>query len=187
MIELFYFSSLGLMIKVEYVKEANSLRYASHREMEHNERTMAEQYIMAEVAPKTDYYLKQPAKFVYLGRDERLEKRLASFHREIELKSSIRKEKEITASVNRLINDSMRNYYTEKIGELIMSARSELKNGWQYESRLANLKQQMTDLLNAYNIYADQKVTLHEIIPSELKPYWPGLEEARCYITPSHR
>jgi len=187
MIELFYFSSLGLMIKVEYVKEANSLRYASHRKMEHRERSMAEQYIMAKVAPKADYHLNRSSRLVYLGTDKQLKKRLASFHQKNELKLSLRKEKEITASVNRLINLSMRNYYTEKIGELIMSARREMKNGWQYDSNPANLKQQMSDLLNAYNIYADHKVTLDDIIPSELKPYWPGLEEARCYTTPSQR
>jgi mevalonate kinase len=169
------------MIKVEYIKEANSLRYASHRKMENNERVIAEQYIMVKVAPKTDFYHKHPSKFVYLGTDERLKKKLANFHQEIKLTSSARKEREMTAAVNNLINDSMRNYYTEKIGELIMSARSELKDGRQYQSKLANLRQQMNDLLNAYNIYSDQKVTLNEIIPTELKPYWPGLEEARCY------
>ncbi len=182
MVELFYFSSLDLMIKVEYVKKTNCLRYASHRVMENNERVMAEQYIMGKVAPKTDYSLKLSSMFVYLGTDKRLQKKLASFHRENDLKLLLRKEGEIAASVNNLINVSMRNYYTEKIGELIISARSELKAGRQYEPKLANLKQQMNDLLSAYNVYAEQKVTLNEIIPLELKSYWPGLEEARCYM-----
>ena len=185
MIELFYFSSLDLMIKVEYFKKANSLRYASHREMENDERVMAEQYIMAKVASKTDYYLKRPSTFAYLGIDKRLKQRLAGFRRNDELKSLIGKENEITESVNSLINDSMRNYYTEKIGELILSARREMNGGRQYESKRASLKRQMNDLLNAYNVYADHKVTLDEIIPSELKPHWPGLEEARCYVSPS--
>ncbi len=185
MTELLYLSSLDLMIQVEYVKEANSLRYASHREMENGERVMAEQYIMLEVAPKTDYFIKNPSTFVCLGADQRLKKKLALFHQENEQRSFLRKEKEITASVNSLINVSMRNYYTEKIGELIISVRSELKAGRQYETELSNLDQQMSDLLSAYNVYADHKVTLDEIIPSELKPYWPGLEEAQCYTVPS--
>jgi len=184
MIELFYFSSLDLMIKVEYVKKANSLRYASHREMENGERVMAEQYIMVKVASKTDYYLKRPSTFVYLGIDKRLKQRLARFRRKDELKTLIGKENEITESVNSLINDSMRNYYTEKIGELIMSARREMSDR-QYESKRASLKRQMSDLLNAYNVYAAHKLTLNEIIPSELKPYWPGLEKVRCDIVPS--
>jgi len=174
MIELFYFSSLDLMIKVEYVKKANTLRYVSHREMVNDERVMAEQYIMVKVASKTDYYLKRPSTFVYLGTDKRLKQKLAGFRQKDELKSLIGKENEITASVNNLINDSMRNYYTEKIGELILSARREMNGGRQYEPKRASLKRQMNDLLNAYNVYSDQKVTLNEIIPSELKPYWPG-------------
>lgn len=186
MIELFYFSNLDLMIKVEYAEERNSLRYASHRKMENEERVMAEQYIMAKVSSKTDY-LKRPSAFVYLGIDKPLKKRLSSFRRQDEMNSLIGKENEITASVNSLINDSMRDYYTEKIGELILSARREMNGGWRYESKRASLKQQMNDLLDAYNVYSDQKVTLNEIIPSELKPHWPGLEEASCYVSPSRR
>ena len=185
MVELFYFSSLDLMIKVEYVEETNCLRYASHREMGSDEKAMTEQYIMGEATPKTDYSLKLPSRFVYLGIDRRLQKKLAIFHRENDLKILRRKEKEITASVNHLIQVSMRNYYTEKIGELIMSARRELQAGRQYESKRANLKQPMNDLLSAYNVYAEQKVTLDEIIPIELKSFWPGLEEARYDMVPS--
>lgn len=181
MTKLLYFSSLGLMIKVEYVKKANSLRYASHREMKNDERAMAEQYIMVKLAPKTDYYLSHSSNFVYLGKDERLKKRLESFHHKNEMRLLNSKEKAITASVKRLINDSMRNYYTEKIGELIMTARSEMKDGQQQRVKLVSLKQQMNDLLNAYNIYADRKVTLSDIIPSELKAHWPDMEESDCY------
>jgi hypothetical protein len=187
MTELFYFAGLDLMIKVDYVKEGNALRYASHREMEADERAKAEQYIMAEVAPKTDYHVKHPSAFVYLGADQRLGKKLANFRQEAELKPSLGKEKQIDASVRSLINDSMRNYYTEKIGELLLSARSELKHTRQSRSQLPKLRQQMNDLLTAYNAHSDQKVTLHEIIPSELKPYWPGLEDARYYAVPSER
>jgi len=184
MIELFYFSSLDLMIKVDYHRETNSLRYASHRDMANDERVMAEQFILAKVASKTDYYLKRSSALVYLGTDRRLKKRLAMFQRKSDL-HALRREKEIAASVNSLINGSMQRYYTEKIGELILSVRRELRDGGKYESRRANLKQQMNDLLNAYNAYTAHKVTLHEIIPSELKPFWPGLEEKRYSIAPS--
>ncbi len=180
MTKLLYFSSLGLMIKVEYVRNANSLRYSSHREMKNDERAMAEQYIMVKLAPKTNYYLSQSSNFVYLGKDVRLKKRLDSFHHKNEMRLLNSKEKAISASVKHLINDSMRNYYTEKIGELIMTARSEMKGG-QQRVKLVSLKQQMNDLLNAYNIYTDRKVTLSDIIPSELKAHWPDLEETGCY------
>jgi hypothetical protein len=185
MIELFYFSSIDLMIKVEYVRAANALRYASHREMHNDERAMAEQYIMVTVAPKTDYYRKHPSTFTYLGIDVRLPKRLATFQENNESESLRGKDDEITASVKCLISDSMRSYYAEKIGELIISARNVLKDGRQYEAELANLKRQMNELIKAYNLYTDQKVTLDGIIPVELKSCWPGLREACRHIVPS--
>jgi hypothetical protein len=187
MIELFYFSGLDLMIKVEYAKEANALRYASHREMANDERAKTEQYIMAAVAPKTEFHRKHPSMFVYLGADQRLKERLAHFQKKKELKESRRKEKEINASVHRLINASMRTYYTEKIGELIVSARSKLKHGRKSKAEFPGLNQQMTDLVKAYNVYADHQVTINEIIPSELKPYWTGLEEDHYDFVPSSR
>ena len=187
MVELFYFSGLGLMIKVEYDKKANSIRYASHREMENNERVMAEQYIMVKVVPKANYHHTHSSKFVYLGTDERLKKNLTTFHRQNDLKLLTTKEKEITETVNNLIKVSMLNYYTEKIGELIMTVRDDLKNGRLYELKLVHQRRQMMDLLDAYNIYSDHKIALSEIIPLELKRYWPNLEDARCYnISPSH-
>lgn len=184
MIELFYLSSLDLMLKVEYAKKANSLSYSSHREMKYAERLLAEQYIMMKVAPKTDYYIKHPSKFVYLGTDTRLKKRLADFHHHSELNLMASEEDEVNASVNKLINDSMVNYYTEKIGELIMSARNDLKNGRPYQMKLADMKQQMNELLDAYNTYAAHKVSVNDIIPPELKPYWLG-EEASWDVSPA--
>ncbi|MGH7494268.1 MAG: hypothetical protein ACREOO_18000 [bacterium] len=185
MTELFYFAGLDLMIKVEYAREGNALRYASHREMESDERAKAEQYVMAEVAPKTDFHAKHPSVFAYLGVDHRLKKELAHFRQKNDSQPSITKEKQIAASVRSLINDSMRTYYTEKIGELLLSARNELKHTRRSVSKLPKLRQQMNELVNAYNAYSDDKVTLHEIIPSELKPFWPGLENVRYYAVPS--
>jgi hypothetical protein len=185
MTELFYFAGLDLMIKVEYAPEGNSLRYASHRAMEADERAKAEQYIMAEVAPKTDFHSKHPSIFVYLGTDDRLQKELAHFRQKNDLQSATSTENQIAASVRNLINDSMRTYYTEKIGELLLSARSELKQTRRSRSRLPKLRQQMNDLVIAYNAYSDHKVTLHEIIPSELKPYWLDREDVEYCAVPS--
>lgn len=182
MIELFYFDHSDLLIKVEYAKLGNSLSYASHREMRESERMITEQYVLGEVAPKTDYYRKYPAKFVYLGSDKRLEKRLSSFHYDNDVKSLNRHEQEITESVTNLINESMLDYYTEKIGELLISVRSELESGRQYDAKFTALQQQLKQLLNAYNVYADHKLMLSDIIPSELKTYWSGLEESRYRV-----
>lgn len=182
MIELFYFDHLDLLIKVEYVKTANSLSYASHRELRGNERMMTEQYVLGEVAPRTGYYRKHPAKFAYLGSDKRLQKKLASFHSEDDMQVLCLSEREIAESVNSLINESMLDYYTEKIGELLISARSELESGRQYGAKFAMMQQQMRQLLNAYNVYSGNQLTLSEVIPADLQSYWPGLEESRFSV-----
>ena len=77
MIQIFYFSSLDLMIKVEYVKPANTLRYASHREMESDERMTVEQYIMKQMSSKTQYFHKKTSVIAYLGMYKLLEIKLA--------------------------------------------------------------------------------------------------------------
>lgn len=182
MIELFYFSDFDLMLKVEYAKAAGVLCYASQREMEYDERLLAEQYLLTKMATPNDDDREPPLKFVYLGTDKRLRRKLAGLRQREDLQLLLRNEPEITASVKNLINVSMRNYYAEKIGDLIMAARLVLQDGQQYEQQPAILKQQMNDLLKAYNVFADRKVTLNEIIPADLKPYWPGLEEARRYM-----
>ena len=180
MTELFYVSGLDLMVKVEYAKRANSLRYASHRALELDEKVMTEQFIRVRIAPKFGAG-NQSATLVYLGVDVRLKQRVARLHEKNDMDSLNNNEKEISAAVNSLIHESMRNYYTEQIGALILSARIDLRDGRRNDSKRAGLRQQMSELLSAYNVYADHKVTLNEIIPSELRPYWPGLEEESRY------
>lgn len=184
MVELLYFSGLGLMVKVEHVKKTNSLSYASHRMMDEDEKAMTEQFILAQVAKTSAAHIKCAPKVSYLGTDERLKKRLTSFQEKAQAQSSRGKKKEIDSAVNKLISTSMRDYYSERIGELLMSARSELKGDRQHEAKLANIRQQMNDLLTAYNTYADQKITLGNVIPTELKPFWTGLEETQYKVAP---
>ena len=79
--ELLYFSFADMMVKVEYNKDANSLRYASHRKVTFGERVIVEQYLLTNIAVKTDYYKKQPALFIYLGIDAQLVKEMRVFLR----------------------------------------------------------------------------------------------------------
>lgn len=179
---LYYLSKSSLLIRVEYVLTGNSLRYTSHREMEQSERADAEQYIMLEVAPKTEYFSKTPSEFVYLGTDKRLKQALAWVPerepwRSRSVSVGIQDEHDINEAVSGLINKSMEAYYSEKIGELILRVRRELKAGKKDRLLLENLKQQLKDLVAAYNAYAVRKVSPQDVIPAELKSHWPGLEE----------
>lgn len=183
--EFIYFSGMDLMIKVKHAKKANTLHYVSHREMEPKEKVMAEHYMRAKMISTSGHNGDRPSIFIYRGTDNRLKRKLASLHARHGVQRPHRKEREITASVKNLINAAMRNYYTEKIGEFLVCARNELRNGMPQEGRLALLKQQLHELVLAYNAYADSKIILEEIIPPELKPFWLGLKEPHLSVAAS--
>jgi hypothetical protein len=172
--ELLYFSFADLMARVEYHQEANSLRYVTHRKMTYGERAVVEQYILTNFALKTDYYKRQPSLFIYVGLDAQLVKELNLFHLKNTLKTLVEKEKDVKDSVNGLISQSMQNYYFEQIGDMILAARREVKEGETGCSsvRLDQLKIKMEELVRAYNDYTDQKITINEVIPTELKSYF---------------
>ena len=168
--ELLYFSSFDLMIKVEYNKESNSLRYATHRKITLEERFAVEQHVLTKVALKTDFYKIKPSLFVYLGPDKRVARHLEVYRLKSMLKTLIAKTKDIKSSVDGLINQSMQNYYFEQIGDIILAVRKQLDDGQENYDRL-EIQNKMEELIKAYNIYSDRKVTFDEVIPTELQPY----------------
>lgn len=168
--ELFYFTFADLMIRVEYHADANALRYASHRKVTFEERVLVEQYLLSNVALKTDYYKKQPALFIYLGLEQQLAKELNLFHLKSTLRKLAAKEKNVNASVEGLINQSMSNYYFEQIGDAIVTLRREVEQGRDRES-IAPLKAKMEELVRAYNLHSNQNITITEVIPVELQPF----------------
>jgi hypothetical protein len=175
--ELFYFAFADLMVRIEYDKQANSLRYASHRIMTSGERMVVEQYLLTSIAAKkTDYYKRQPARFSYLGVETQLVKNLNNFY----FRATPEKEMDVTASVEGLINQSMQNYYFEQIGDAILAMRQELRNGAP-PARVASFRRKMEELVEAYNHYAEQKISVAAIIPSELQTHFSLPAESRTY------
>lgn len=174
--ELFYFSFADLMARIEYHRAANALRYVTHRKMTFQERFLVEQHLLASFAQKTDYYERQPALFIYLGIDEQLALALDKFHSR-ESSQQVADE-EVAASVGDLISRSMERYYFEQIGDTILEARRNAVAGVsgladeQRDRRRAKLE----ELVEAYNVYAGQRITLAEIVPTELKPCF-GLKQ----------
>ncbi len=164
--ELFYFAFADLMARVEYNKKANSLGYASHRGIAAHERLIVERYLLANVATKTDYFERHPSRFVYLGVEARLARHLDLFHR----KNTLAKEKEIAASVEGLIKQSMQNFYFEQIGDVILALRQELSNEGA-RSKVAPLRRKMDELVKAYNLYSEQSINIAEVLPAELKSH----------------
>lgn len=174
--ELFYFAFADLMVRIEYDQDANSLRYASHRKMTSGERMILEQYVLTSIAAKTDYYKRQPSRFIYLGVETQLVKNLNNFY----FRATPEKEMDVTASVKGLINQSMQNYYFEQIGDAIVAMRQELRSG-AAPARAASFRRKMEELVEAYNHYAEQKISFAEIIPVELRTYFGLPAQARTY------
>ncbi len=174
MSELFYFSFADLMVRVEYSHEANALRYASHRKMTFNERVVVEQYLLSNFAQKTGYYKQQASLFVYLGLEAQLVKDLNLFHLKNTLKTLVDKENDVKASVQGLISSSMQNYYFEQIGDAIVAMRQEVQNGFSTE-RARPLRKKMEELVQAYNLYSQQQLSVKQVVPLELQSYF-GLD-----------
>jgi len=168
--ELLYFSFSDLLVKVEYNKEANSLKYLVHREININERIMVEQYILSHFALKTEYYRRRPALFMYLGVEKKLFRDLNLLHLKNTLKSLLDRDKKIKEQVKKLINQSLSNYYFEQIGDAILALRQEVNTNCRAEF-IDESRDKMAKLVEAYNLYSDRKVKLEEIIPQELKSY----------------
>lgn len=168
--ELLYFSFSDLLVRVEYSKEANSLKYSSHREINFGERVIVEQYLLSNFALKTDYYNRHPALFIFLGIDKKLVKDLNLFHLKNTLKSLVSHEKEVKEQVSGLISQSMSNYYFEQIGDALLALRKEV-NGERRDEIIEASHQNMCELIKAYNLYSDKKITIQEIIPNELRSY----------------
>lgn len=168
--ELFYFSFSDLMIQVQYSDQANSLQYSSHRKITFGERVIIEQYLLTNVAIKTEYYSKHPAMLVYLGINSRLVKDLNLFHIRNTIKFLKDKEQDVEKSVRDLIDRSMSNYYFEQIGNTILEIRRCIQEPL-LGKELTHYRNKLVDLISAYNLYSERKVSIEEVLPKELIPH----------------
>lgn len=169
--ELLYFSFSDLLVRVEYSKEANSLKYAAHRDISFGERVVVEQYLLSNIALKTEYYNRYPALFIYLGKDSKLLRDLNLFHLKNTIKFLAGRDKEVKQQVEGLIAKSMSNYYFEQIGDEILTLRKKAKKNLD-EINSVESKAKMDELIKAYNIYSDKKITINDVIPVDLKEYF---------------
>lgn len=167
---MLYFSSTDLMIEVSYKKEANALNYYSHRSLSFGERVIVEQYLLTNVAVKTEYYKKHPALFSYLGIDNKLGKNLNEFHLKNTIKTLKEKDVEAEKAVKHLIDQSLTNYYMEQIGNTIMEIREAIEDPI-YEANVDIYKTKLRNLVRAYNVYSTNKIKYNDVIPKELKRF----------------
>jgi len=164
--QYYFFTAFKLVIRVQYASEANSIRYASHRCLEQEEKRKIEQFILQNFAPKTDYYDRMPSLFLYMGVDSNLAEKLQEVEN-VNLKQVVGKSDQIDKQVKTLINSSLSNYYFERIGEKLVTLRHMLKKN-EADKKIDVVLFQIVKLLEAYNAVSEKQVTLESILPESV-------------------
>jgi len=176
--ELFYFSKSDLMIQVQYSYQANTIRYASHRDISDEERQLIERYIHENIITGKDIASQENVTLDYLGIDYKLIGNLNQFHAVKPFKGKEEKSassnpfehlmnKDIDKSVEHLIKTSMENYYFEKIGNTMIELRQTVEKDVKAPV-LRKMQADLMELIKAYNEYADRKVDIKDLLPNEL-------------------
>ncbi len=175
--ELYYFPTFDLLIKVIYAEEANSLRYATHRDTTLSERKVIDKYVLQEIAPKTDYYKRTPSLLLYMGVDTTLKKELKSYQVKDTIKSIIENKHEIEQKVQALISSSLSNYYFERLGDKLLALRKSMAIDMQPDA-FEQLLMEISILLHAYNQNSGQQIGIEEILPREAVKHFQALSNS---------
>ena len=168
--QLFYFSSCDLMVQASYRKYVTSIDYFSHRELSFGERVGVERYLLNNVPVKIEYYESQSAMLNYVGVDRKLVKELDQLHLKNTKNSLKAKEAKVKDSVKDLINQSLSNYYFEQIGNTLLEIRR-LSGSLERRMLMNVYAEKLKELVEAYNVYAENKVSMDEVVPEELRGY----------------
>jgi hypothetical protein len=165
--ELFHFSSLDLMVLVSYSRYLNAIHYFSHRKLSSRERMAVEQYLLCKFALKTEYYEKDNATLKYCGVNLKLVKRMHQSKVQRRVPSLQGKEGQINDAVRDLIECSLSNYYFEQIGNTLMEIR---RLSWSFDKGVLmdEYAEKLKELVKAYNLYTENKVSMDKIVPREL-------------------
>lgn len=164
--ELYYFPVMSLMVKVVYAKEANSLRFATHRAIKPNERRMVEKYILSEFAPQTEYYQRSPSLLLYMGVDRTLRKKLGVNQVRETIKHVLSQKSQVEASVKKCISEALSAYYFERIGDELINLKKSIQKQPDHVD-FAGIVSRIAILLEAYNENSGQNIRVETILPKE--------------------
>ncbi len=165
--ELLFFHFVDVVIRVNYGKDTNSIRYTSHRSLLPDERKFVENYLLKEVASKTEYYKRTPSILLYAGVDEKLMRNLKYFQVKNVMKKALNHKFVIDKQVKELISNSLSNYYFEKVGDEIIKLRNLFKKN-ETDLNLENMLNRISILLHAYNENSGQNINIKNVLPGEV-------------------
>ena len=161
--ELIYFSSSDVMIKAQYREQRQSVRYFSHRGLTSEEREAVESYIVAQIEDVYAERSREIRNLHYLGVDEELQLHLHRVHKKNQQEPQLQKEESIDQAVQDLISRSLSNYYFEQIGYALIEVRR-VNASAEYAIFAQERTETLRELVDAYNLYADKKVTLEQVL-----------------------
>ncbi|NOY57710.1 MAG: hypothetical protein GXO75_02095 [Calditrichaeota bacterium] len=164
--DLYFFPSLNVLIKIVYSKDANSLRYATHRRVSEKERKVIEQYILREYGPQTQYYKRWPSILLYMGIEKNLEKELKYYRLQDTFKEILTSKAQVEKKVKKLISQSLSNYYFERVGDELVKLRQYIM--MDNAEKVDESMNVITVLLEAYNQNSGQSIEITRILPKEV-------------------
>ena len=168
--QLVYFSSPNLMVRVSFKRGPNAIQYSSHREMVINERSGIERYLLDNVPIKAKHTKNTAPAVQYMGVEEDLVTKLDQLPSRHKRLSVVEKESRVEDAVRELINQSLANYYFEQIGNALVEIRR-LSGSLDMSLLSGGFEEKLRELVEAYNLHTEKKVSVHEIVPEELREY----------------
>ncbi|MBN1540941.1 hypothetical protein JW992_02265 [candidate division KSB1 bacterium] len=165
---IYYFSSLDLVVRICQSQGKRIIHFTTHRRAEKEELRQVETFIVKQfdlqkspssVDDETVYLL-------YLGVEESLPPTNSYQMLQGTIKDVISKRQIIDQQVKHLIDTSLSTYYFEKLGEKLITLRRAMhqRAGNQHIEKII---QEIRLLLDAYNLHAGQNMTLDQILPRE--------------------
>lgn len=164
--ELLFFPFVDVLVRVNYGKDTNSIRYTSHRSLLPDERKFVENYLLKEVAPKTEYYKRTPSILLYVGVEKKLMRNLQYFQVKDVMRKALNHKFLIDKQVKDLISHSLSIYYFEKVGDEIIKLRNLLENDYD-DIILEKMLNLISVLLHAYNENSGQNINIKNVLPKE--------------------
>ena len=164
--KLYYLSSLDLLLRVQYNKDANSIRFVTHRSLKPDEKKVIEEFVLKRIK-EIDQSFSEPSMLFYLGVDDKLSADIRYYRLRGTIDKVLTKKQNIDQQVQDLIHSSLSTYYFEQLGVKILDLRKSIGENAgndEIDGQIYDIK----TLLDAYNMNSGQRLELSQVLPKEV-------------------
>lgn len=170
--DIYYFSSIDLLVRICQSQGKRIIHFTTHRpavesELQTVEAFIAKKFDLCQANSSED---DEAVYLLYLGVEQGLQNENRYQHLQSTINKVVNKKQIIDQQVEDLINQSLSNYYFEKLGEkLIVLRRAINQNATAHH--IEKMIGEIRLLLDAYNYHAGQDLSLSQILPREALPH----------------